>query len=229
MHDYYHISRHPVNGKPVMSNSKLKELWDIHTGKQQNHARREKNFRFGGSFHTLLLEPEKFSNNMLIDSRERERLTGMYNALLDCLGAELVEMGMKEREYYCFMMSMYWKSKLDWVWQPDKTHRLHKEATEAGTGSGYYYPERRVIDFKTTGANTQEAFESDALQFGYDLQAYLYLNTSKAGSMDIIGIGKARPHHVFQINGIDRLHPFYESGRQKALTYITDLRCAGYF
>ena len=218
---YFNRKHHLFTGEFILSNSKVKELYDRAMGKKVNKARRQRNFDFGTAFHTFVLEPDVFNKTITVPrTNDRIMLERMNGALMQAgYVREYWAMGKVEHECYGRIMGRQFKGKMDYFFQPDKTHKL--ELVRHGSGSNdYHYKGRMVQDLKTTSAASQEDFEEQAEKFGYDIQTYLYLNMSKSESFNITGVQKSKAPQLFEMNGIDRNHDFYKSGEKKLAEYL---------
>jgi hypothetical protein len=177
------------DGRPWISNSLLSA-----GGRPQGITpEMESNFLFGRVFHTLSLEPKKQPET--ISPALLERAKAMRAAFWQAAGYDVLFIGtLIEHEVYRRFNGLWHKCKIDVL---KKSERL-------------------IIDLKSTSAYNEAGFRDSIIKYGYDRQAYLYLNLAKADIFRLYGVSKVAPYKVFtveiargdasyQLGGIDYL------------------------
>jgi hypothetical protein len=196
--DYYEIHNHPLNGKIILSNSRINSELDKINGKLSDKNKQE-NYRFGSLFHECLLEPER-RTIFSLPQNDYNLIVAMMKSCYDQLGVMFFQSKKAKREhaYFWKMLGHWWKCKVD---------------LQIGGV---------VNDIKTTSATSQEEFERAALKFNYDQQCFIYMNGAKVKQMNLIGVSKAAPHDLFYLECSKGDH-FYQSGEHKLLTAMQKL------
>lgn len=136
--------------------------------------------KFGRAVHSRLLEPSSFSEQYAV-APECDRRTKEGKAIW----AELMESGKEvisasdmdailamEREFPAHMISGA-QTEVPLFWTDPETGVECKGRLDAIT-------EAYVIDYKTTTNAATDAFMREAIRYGYDLQAAMYLEAAKA-------------------------------------------------
>lgn len=197
-------------GQQYLSNSNIRTLLtnpaDLRTPTPDNP-----NFKIGGYFHTMILEPEKLASFKIVDASGRN--TKKYKELSDgkvcilqhevdnvesmvktVLGnsvcRELIKplLGTYEEPGVTELFGNNWKGKADII----------------------NHDAKLVIDLKTTGDISK--FKWSASKFNYDSQAYIY---KKLFGYDMLFIAVDKT--TKQIGIFDCSDRFYETGEEKVI------------
>ena len=197
-------------GQQFLSNSNIRTLLtnptELRTPTPDNP-----NFKIGGYFHTMILEPEKLKAFNVIDATSRN--TRKYKTLAEdkvCILQHEVDnveamvktvlgnsvcrdlikpiLGSYEEPAVTDLFGNKWKGKADIV----------------------NHDEKLVIDLKTTGDTSK--FKWSASKFNYDSQAYIY---KKLFGYDMLFI--AIDKTTKQIGIFDCSDSFYETGEEKVI------------
>lgn len=181
-HDYYKV--------PMISNSFLSNYKRQLNGMAP--LANKHSLLFGGGFHTLLLEPEKFDRT-LYTGKDRMQIMDMVKSVKDNLPPEVFE-GKKEHEFYYTQLGFKCKAKMDIV----------------NSVCG---------DFKTTGYSNAQDFLQSVVDYDYQRQAAWYLDVPAIvrkgiDQFVIWGVSKVKPYPVF-VYELQRDHPLIEVGREE--------------
>lgn len=137
--------------------------------------------KFGRAVHTRLLEPVEFSARYAATPLECDRRTkegkAIWNELLES-GKEVISAadmdairGMEQE--FPFHLIAGAQTEVPLFWTDAETGVQCKGRLDAIT-------EDYVIDYKTTTNAATDAFMREALRYGYDLQAAMYLEAARA-------------------------------------------------
>ncbi len=156
---------------PRISNSDLTIA--SHTLQGIPYQKPETAFRLGGSFHELLLEPEKFRT---------ECCEGLDISLLYRMHRTVVS-----NQYCKTLLDKSEKEKVI-LWQEPSTGVDCKCKVDLIDKSSANHP--RVVDFKTTSARSLRAFINCCQQYNYDRQMAFYADSIGAKQVCLIGVSK---------------------------------------
>jgi|TARA_B110000914_G_C15448086_1_gene439501 hypothetical protein len=197
-------------GQQFLSNSNIRTLLtnpaDLRTPTPDNP-----NFKIGGYFHTMILEPDKLKSFKIVDATSRntkkykelsegkvcilqhevDNVESMAEILLansTCRDLIKPVVGVYEEPGVTGIFGNKWKGKADII----------------------NHDEKLVIDLKTTGDISK--FKWSASKFNYDSQAYIY---KKLFGYDMLFI--AIDKTTKQIGIFDCSDKFYETGEEKVI------------
>ncbi|WKN44902.1 PD-(D/E)XK nuclease-like domain-containing protein [Tunicatimonas pelagia] len=184
--DYYQL--------PRISNSDLTIAMHIITGTP--YEKPETAFRFGGVFHELLLEPEKFRTESC-DGLDIPLLYRMYRTVLG-------------NQYCQHLLEDSEKEKVV-LWQEPTTRVACKCKLDLVVDRQDSTP--LVVDFKTTSARNLPAFLNCCRMYHYDRQMAFYADSINAQRICLIGVSK-KAKRLFFVQKC-ATSPFIVEGRRK--------------
>jgi PDDEXK-like domain of unknown function (DUF3799) len=165
------------------SNSRLSEIKNLLMGMEQ--PKPLKAFSMGSILHQLILEPElaEAEDYVFLSPAPRRHLKAAMQAVLrNRLLRRVLRSEEAEREQV-----IQWTDKVTGLpckAKVDIAYRDHRG--------------RHIIDLKSTGERTREAFLRSCAQYEYERQAAFYLDGSGAESFTIYGVQKVAPYRVFR-------------------------------
>lgn len=142
--------------------------------------------RFGRAVHSFILTPDIFQEEYIIapecDRRTKEG-KAIWNKLAEC-GKEIISaedhktIAAMQREVMktnAFLLdpSVKKETEIALTWKDDESGVMCKGRLDVIT-------EDYVIDYKTTTDASTRAFKREALRYGYDLQAAMYMEAARA-------------------------------------------------
>lgn len=163
MTDYYQL--------PRISNSDLTIAMHLLT--HTPYEKPEAAFRFGGVFHELLLEPEKF---------RAESCEGLDISLLYRMHRTVIA-----NQYCQYLLQDSEKEKVI-LWQEPTTGVLCKSKLDLFSQAEEAIP--LIVDFKTTSASSLKAFLECCRMYHYDRQMAFYADSIQAKQVCLIGVSK---------------------------------------
>ena len=204
-------------GKVALSSSSLKTL--LKSPKLYAKSLVEKDvetqpLRDGKMFHWSLLEPEKFEGIEIVDVKSRN--TNKYSfavaeAIAEGRSSEIYTT--KEKDTAINLKNELLKNFEASEYLKDADFEVPAISMIEGIpfrGKADILKGKKIIDLKTTGDIAK--FKWSALNFSYDLQAYLYLQLfPEAESFEFVVIDKK----TFEIGIYTCSEEFLESGRRK--------------
>jgi exodeoxyribonuclease VIII len=174
--------------------------------------------KFGRAAHSRILTPEMFKKDYTVapevDRRTKEgkriwaELEGSEWEVISSADCETIEGMAKELERTLKELGL-WETfsgavkETPIVWIDGETGVKCKGRLDAISGG-------TVIDYKTTSNASPDSFTKEALRYGYDLQAAMYLEGSGADSFVFIAQEKTFPYAV---NVIRAGEAFLDRGR----------------
>lgn len=145
--------------------------------------------KFGRAAHKRLLQPSTFANEYIVapecDRRTKEgkqiweKLTASGLEIIS--DADMVKIMAMEKEFKAVRYAFPW----DEEYQTEKT--LTWTDNETGVeckGRPDVITQDYIIDYKTTTNAGTDAFMREALRYGYDLQAAMYMEGARANGYD---------------------------------------------
>lgn len=172
--------------------------------------------KFGRAVHAAILEPEKYASDFVTFFGDRRTKAGKeeYQALIDS-GKEIISI--EDAETVLGMVHAIPRRVFEMISMADKEKALLWTDPESGVECKGRLDAIRnglVIDYKTTTDASTDAFSREAMRYGYDLQAAMYLTAAELngyGKCDFVFIAqeKAAP---FAVNIIRASDGFIERG-----------------
>ncbi|WP_170061155.1 PD-(D/E)XK nuclease-like domain-containing protein [Spirosoma aerolatum] len=174
-----------------IAHSDLCELFNLRMGKPARSID-EKAARFGTTFHSMILEPEKPIDWTQHHVTERAKLLEMEKSFRDLsktsiLARDMIAMGQREKvvQWMDTSTGLPLKAKLD-AHYATPLERFGKQV---------------VIDLKTTSCESSYHFFNRMIEYGYDRQAAFYLDAVGSDyNFYFVAIQKRKPFDVFEIN-----------------------------
>lgn len=176
-----------------VSNSDLKEVFDLHTGRSKPDNIQEI-YDLGSLNHHVLLEPHKADRN----HPEYALATTMANTVLkDKLCQQIIMMQDFRREHEWYKI----RNAFGLSGVRIKTDGDSKMAST-------------IFEYKGLAVTTVDAFHAAIQRFHYDQSAAYYLEATGYKNYLIVGVSKKKPSVMFKLL-IDRDHEYYHSGMAK--------------
>ena len=178
---------------------------------------------FGRAFHLAILEPQVFSEQVVVYSgktkrgkawdefcQENEGKTIITEIEFECIkGMENVLFSNKD-----IARKLHGNKEIPMVWQDPLSSVLCKGKVDIINGG-------QIVDIKTTQDASFEAFRRSAYKYGYNRQAAFYLDGFDAKEFIFIVIEKKAPYNV----GVYLCSKdFIESGREEYSNLLMDYR-----
>nr|WKN38685.1 PD-(D/E)XK nuclease-like domain-containing protein [Tunicatimonas sp. TK19036] len=179
---------------PRISNSDLSIAMHMLTGAP--YEKPESAFRFGGVFHELLLEPEKFRTESC-HGLDINLLYRMHRTVLS--------------NHYCKALLEQSQKEKVILWQEPTTGIACKSKLDIIVNEESDRP--LVVDFKTTSARSLSAFLQCCQMYHYDRQMAFYADSIGAKEVCLIGVSK-QAKRLFFVQKY-AASPFMEEGRRK--------------
>jgi len=197
-------------GQQFLSNSNIRTLLTNPSGLHKPTPDNP-NFKIGGYFHTMILEPEKLESFKIIDATTRN--TKKYK---DEAQGKVCILQHEVDNVELMAKTMLDNSVCKDLIKPLLGNAIYEEPGVAeiygnmwkGKADIINHEEKLVIDLKTTG--DIENFKWSAAKFNYDSQAYIY---KKLFGYDMLFI--AIDKTTKQIGIFDCSERFYETGEEK--------------
>jgi len=178
---------------------------------------------FGRAFHLAVLEPEVFSEKVVIYTGKTKRGKSWDEFSDANKGKDIIT----EIEFECIKgmenalfnnkdiaRKLHGNKEVPMVWQDALSSVLCKGKVDIITGG-------QIIDIKTTQDASFEAFRRSAYKYGYNRQAAFYLDGFDAKDFLFIVIEKKAPYNV----GVYHCsNDFIESGREEYSRLLMDYR-----
>ncbi len=184
--DYYQL--------PRISNSDLTIAMHLIT--HTPYRKPETAFRFGGVFHELLLEPEKFRAESC-EELDIRLLYRMYRTVIS--------------NQYCQSLLQDSEKEKVVLWQESTTEIACKCKLDLIVDPNSETP--YVVDFKTTSARNLSAFLNCCRMYHYDRQMAFYADSIGAKQVCLIGVSK-KVKRLFFVQKY-ATSAFVEEGRRK--------------
>ena len=136
--------------------------------------------KFGRAVHAYLLTPDKFDDDYVVapdvDRRTKEG-KAIWAELMES-GKEIVSAADMEtmkamREEFCTVPYVFGRTEAAFVWTDSETGIECKGRIDAMTND-------YIFDYKTTTNAATDAFMREAIRYGYDLQAAMYMEAARA-------------------------------------------------
>lgn len=173
--------------------------------------------KFGRAVHAAILEPNKYTSEFVTFSGDRRTKAGKeeYQALIES-GKEIISS--EDAENVRAMVNALPHSAINLINGAEKEKALFWTDPETGVeckgrldaiGGGL------VIDYKTTTDASTEAFTREAMRYGYDLQAAMYLTAAELngyGNCEFVFIAQEKSA-PFAVNIIRASEAFIDRGR----------------
>ena len=178
---------------------------------------------FGRAFHLAILEPQVFSEQVVVYTgktkrgkawdefcQENEGKTIVTEIEFECIkGMENVLFSNKD-----IARKLHGNKEVPMVWQDTLSSVLCKGKVDIITGG-------QIVDIKTTQDASFEAFRRSAYKYGYNRQAAFYLDGFEAKDFVFIVIEKKAPYNV----GVYHCsNDFIDSGREEYSRLLMDYR-----
>jgi len=178
---------------------------------------------FGRAFHLAILEPQVFSEQVVVYSgktkrgkawdefcQENEGKTIITEIEFECIkGMENVLFSNKD-----IARKLHGNKEVPMVWQDPLSSVLCKGKVDIINGG-------QIVDIKTTQDSSFEAFRRSAYKYGYNRQSAFYLDGFGAKSFVFIVIEKKAPYNV----GVYHCsNDFIDSGREEYSRLLMDYR-----
>ena len=178
---------------------------------------------FGRAFHLAILEPQVFSEQVVIYNgktkrgkawdefcQENEGKTIITEIEFECIkGMENVLFSNKD-----IARKLHGNKEVPMVWQDPLSSVLCKGKVDIINGG-------QIVDIKTTQDASFEAFRRSAYKYGYNRQSAFYLDGFGAKSFVFIVIEKKAPYNV----GVYHCsNDFIDSGREEYSRLLMDYR-----
>ena len=178
---------------------------------------------FGRAFHLAILEPQVFSEQVVVYSgktkrgkawdefcQENEGKTIITEIEFECIkGMENVLFSNKD-----IARKLHGNKEVPMVWQDPLSSVLCKGKVDIINGG-------QIVDIKTTQDASFEAFRRSAYKYGYNRQSAFYLDGFGAKSFVFIVIEKKAPYNV----GVYHCsNDFIDSGREEYSRLLMDYR-----
>ena len=180
-----------------ISNSELKRLKSDLSGVPIYPDNIQEHFDFGTLCHQLILERHKADyNHPLYEVAAEMRDTFLDDDL--CRMLLHAPDAKKEHEFY----------KQDLMGVPARC-KMDLSSRHLST----------ILEFKGLGITTEKQFFQAIYRFDYDQGAAWYLEVTGFQRLIIVGVSKKKTDRLFKVL-IDRDHPIYESGIQKAREWV---------
>lgn len=204
-------------GKQALSSSSLKTILKspkLYVKSLEEGDVETQPLRDGKMFHWSILEPEKFEAIEIVDVQSRN--TNKYafavaEAIAEGRSQEIYTI--KEKEMAEFLRGELLKNQKAASYLDDAEFEVPAIAMVDGIpfrGKADILKADKIVDLKTTSDISK--FKSSAYAFGYDLQAYLYLQLfPQAKSFEFVVIDKK----TFEIGIYTCSEQFLESGKMK--------------
>ena len=183
------MNDHEYRTLPAYANSDLSELFNLRTG-NLNKPIDPKAARFGTTFHSMILEPQKPIDWSIHHVTEHDAINKMRDSFnvfwADCFPAWDIRANVEVvRQWVCPVTGLPLKAKLD-------------SLIVRNTQPSY------AIDLKTTSCGSPDEFMESIHKYGYDRQAAFYLDaigsTSKQPPFLFVAVQKRIPYTVFAVD-----------------------------
>jgi len=204
-------------GKQALSSSSLKTILKspkVYLQKLEEGDVETQPLRDGKMFHWSILEPEKFEAVEIVDVKSRNTKAfhfAVAEALAEGAGKEVYTI--KEKETALNLREHMLKNDMASSYLQDAEYEIPAIKMIHGVpfrAKADILKKDKIVDLKTTGDISK--FKSSAYAFGYDLQAYLYLQMfPEAKSFEFVVIDKK----TFEIGIYTCSEEFLESGKRK--------------
>lgn len=173
--------------------------------------------RFGRAVHAAILEPGKYASEYVAFSGDRRTKTGKeeYQALMDS-GKEIISR--EDATNVLEMVNELPTSARVLLIPTEKEKVLLWTDPESGVkckGRLDAICKGLVIDYKTTSDASTDAFAREAMRYGYDLQAAMYLTAAELngyGKCDFVFIAQEKTA-PYAVNIIRASEAFVDRGR----------------
>ena len=173
--------------------------------------------RFGRAVHAAILEPEKYDTDFVTFFGDRRTKAGKeeYQALIDS-GKEIISSD--DAETVLGMVDALPRRVFELIGSAEREKVLLWTDPETGVECKGRLDAIRnglVIDYKTTTDAGTEAFTREAMRYGYDLQAAMYLTAAELngyGKCDFVFVAQEKSA-PFAVNIIRASDAFIDRGR----------------
>lgn len=173
--------------------------------------------RFGRAVHAAILEPKKYDTDFVTFFGDRRTKAGKeeYQALIDS-GKEIISSD--DAETVLGMVDALPRRVFELIGSAEREKVLLWTDPETGVECKGRLDAIRnglVIDYKTTTDAGTEAFTREAMRYGYDLQAAMYLTAAELngyGKCDFVFVAQEKSA-PFAVNIIRASDAFIDRGR----------------
>jgi len=189
-----------------VSGSDLKEITKMHhTGSMNNKEGLEEIFEVGTLNHDTLLEPHK-ANKLHPDYPRAKKMA--ETVLKDPVCGRL------------FMMEDF---KREHEWYKRNIHGVEGARCKTDGSSRLL---SCIFEYKGLSVTTDKAFGDAIMNLDYDLSMFWYLEITGLKHYFMAAVSKKMPDKLFK-RYIDRDHPYYKSGKEKAMKALRYWRITG--
>lgn len=172
--------------------------------------------RFGRAVHAAILEPKKYDSDYVTFFGDRRTKAGKeeYQALIDS-GKEIISSD--DAETILAMQRVLPLSVYEMIASADREKVLTWTDPESGVkckGRLDAVRDGLVIDYKTTTDASTDAFAREAMRYGYDLQAAMYLTAAELngyGKCDFVFVAQEK-NAPYAVNIIRASDAFIDRG-----------------
>ena len=181
---------HTYRQIPAISNSDLTDFKNYLFGRK--FRKPQKAFDFGSVLHETILEPK---NEIVIpDSVDMELINRLTKKV-------------REDKFCKWILQFAGKERINLFTDPITDLRCKSKLD-------LVYKNSLIVDLKTTGQTTYEAFLQSCFDYDYDRQAAFYLDSIGGKRFVFVGIQKKAPYDLFFFDASKEKN-FIETGRKK--------------
>jgi len=224
--EYYSDNEYVTNSMLGLLNKSPQHLLRYMQGAQEE----SKALDIGKAFHTMVLEPSKIDNEVVVFEGKTRRGKVWDEFKMENADKTIVSTSewnminnmsnilFENEQAMSFINSS--KHEVVEVWE-NKGINCKGKADMVTTSLEWIEDKKVIIDLKTTRDSSPESFRRSAYNYGYDRQAAFYLDGFKADEFWFLVIEKEAPYRV----GIYKAsEEFIESGRQKNQSLLSSYK-----